>query len=111
MTQRILMTYTPRRGAVEEMLGTTGTVGQRWKRLGEHVAQLAKDRVNYYGRVDTGFMRNSIKSHLFQNGETVGVIIGSDAHYDIYQHEGTSRGISPAPFLTDAARQALGEGI
>lgn len=75
----------------------------------EHAANLTADRARQFvyspwDRVDTGFMADSIHAEM-QPGIEASALVGSDAEYDIYQHEGTSRGIAPAPFMMDALRQ------
>lgn len=63
----------------------------------------SRRNVRAYGRVKTGFMGNSIgiKGERITDQE-VSFIIASDANYSIYQHDGTRRGVTPAPFFRDA---------
>jgi hypothetical protein len=84
----------------------SGPVGRGTKKAAEITVQRAKNSVNAYGRVKTGFMRNSIRA-TFKGSNQFGCrfSISSAAPYAIYQHEGTSRGISPAPFLRNAVNR------
>lgn len=56
--------------------------------------------------VDTGRLRNSM-AHKMVSDTTVA--IGSDVEYAKYQELGTSRGIKPKYFLTNAVRDHIGE--
>ena len=58
--------------------------------------------------VDTGRLRNSIK-HEMEGDDTVA--IGSDVEYSTYQELGTSRGITPKLFLTNAGKLHIDEYI
>ena len=73
-----------------------------------HAADTVADRARQFvyspfDRVDTGFMGDSIHAEMQPTTpEGPWALVGSDADYDIYQHEGTSRGIEGAPFMTEA---------
>ena len=56
--------------------------------------------------VDTGRLRNSL-THEMEGNDTVA--IGSDVDYGLYQELGTSRGIIPKLFLTNAGKNHLSE--
>ena len=56
--------------------------------------------------VDTGRLRNSM-NHTMVSDNTVA--IGSNVEYGIYQELGTSRGIKPKRFLTNAMRNHIDE--
>lgn len=56
--------------------------------------------------VDTGRLRNSM-THELESESTVA--IGSNVEYGIYQELGTSRGIKPKLFLTNAGRNHIDE--
>lgn len=56
--------------------------------------------------VDTGRLRNSM-AHKMVDDNTVA--IGSDVEYAKYQELGTSRGVKPKYFLTNAVRDHIGE--
>lgn len=58
--------------------------------------------------VDTGRLRNSI-THEMEGDDTVA--IGTDVEYGIYQELGTSRGVVPKLFLTNAGRMHIDEYI
>ena len=58
--------------------------------------------------VDTGRLRNSM-THELESPDTVA--IGSNVEYAIYQELGTSRGIIPKLFLTNAGRMHIDEYI
>ena len=103
MSSRVSITMTHHLfpGATEEMSRPGGLV----YRAVDHAAGTLADRARQYvfspfDRVDTSFMANSIH-HEMEPGEA-SALVGSDATYDIYQHEGTSRGITPAPFMAQA---------
>ncbi len=56
--------------------------------------------------VDTGRLRNSM-DHKMVSDNTVA--IGTNVEYAIYQELGTSRGVKPKRFLTNAVRDHIGE--
>lgn len=100
-----------------------------WRAAGR-VRDRAKANVGIMGRVDTGAMRNSIVGRRIRSGRAgVWYEVGSPLPYAIYQHEGTKtpilprrakvlrfkaggayifrprvRGVTAAPFLTDALK-------
>lgn len=103
-----------------------GAVGRAVARAAGKTRDRAKVNVGRYGRVDTGTMRNSIRSQELTGRSGVWYEVGTDVAYAIYQHEGTKAhgprrakllrfksgstivfakrvaGVSPAPFLKDA---------
>lgn len=54
--------------------------------------------------VDTGRLRNSIH-HEMEKPDTVA--IGTDVKYAVYQELGTSRGVKPKRYLTNAVRNHI----
>ena len=56
--------------------------------------------------VDTGRLRNSI---MHQMEDELTVAIGSDVEYAVYQELGTSRGVKPKRYLTNALRNHIME--
>ena len=56
--------------------------------------------------VDTGRLRNSMENKMVSDNT---VAIGTNVEYAIYQELGTSRGIRPKYFLTNALRSHIGE--
>jgi HK97 gp10 family phage protein len=58
--------------------------------------------------VDTGRLRSSL-THEMEGDDTVA--IGTDVEYGIYQELGTSRGVVPKLFLTNAGRMHIDEYI
>lgn len=73
-----------------------GMIGQGVRRAAGRVRDRAKQNITTSGRVDTGKLRNSIRSEA--KSATPGRIfyeVGSDLHYAIYQHEGTQGPIYP----------------
>lgn len=58
--------------------------------------------------VDTGRLRNSLQ-HDMEGEDTID--IGSNVEYAIYQELGTSRGIRPKLFLTNAGKLHIDEYI
>ena len=56
--------------------------------------------------VDTGRLRNSMEHQMVSDNT---VAIGTNVGYAIYQEIGTSRGIKPKLFLTNAVRGHIGE--
>jgi hypothetical protein len=83
----------------------SGIVGRATRHAAEVTVERAKASVNAFGRVDTGFMRDSIAA-TFQGSNQFETRFGvsSAARYAFYQHQGT-RWISPAPFLTNAIQR------
>ena len=69
--------------------------------IGEEAETNAKQVIIQEQRVDTSRMLNSI---AHREGEDF-TAVGTDVEYAIYQELGTSRGISPARFLTRAATE------
>lgn len=69
--------------------------------IGEEAETNAKQVIIQEQRVHTGRMFNSI---AHREGEDF-TAVGTDVEYAIYQELGTSRGISPARFLTRAATE------
>jgi len=87
------------------MNGPSGQVGRAVRQAAALTVDRAKRRVNYYGRVDTGWMRDSIRAdYVGSNQYHSRFVVASQASYAVYQHEGTAR-ISPAPFLRDAIEE------
>lgn len=78
--------------AVERALMECGSTAENYAKIG--------------APVDTGRLRNSM-DHKMVNPNTVA--IGSNVEYAIYQELGTSRGIKPKLFLTNALRGHVGE--
>ena len=98
----ISMHYHPLPGATAAMSQPGGPVYLAV----EHAAKTLADRARQFvyspfDRVDTGYMADTIHEEM-QPGPEASALVGSDAEYDIYQHEGTSRGITPAPFMAQA---------
>jgi hypothetical protein len=99
------VTFEPNLRAIAQMNTLSGPVGQGTKRAAEATVKYAKDSVNAFGRVDTGFMRDSIRADFRgSNQYECRFSISSAARYAFYQHEGT-RYISPAPFLRNAIQR------
>ena len=95
--------FTPNLRAIAQLNTLSGIVGKATRKAADITVQRAKGSVNAYGRVKTGFMRDSITATFRgSNQHECRFSISSAAPYAIYQHEGTSRGISPAPFLRNA---------
>ena len=106
------------------------TVPQAVWRAAGRVRDRAKVGITQAGRIDTGAMRNSIVALRLRARGGVWYEVGSNLPYTIYQHEGTKgpivprrakvlrfkgssgsyvfpkqvRGVTGAPFLTDALR-------
>lgn len=103
MTQPIKVTFTPNRREIDALTQPDGMVGRAVANAAEVTVQRAQANVDRYGRVQTGAMRRSVQASEVQGtSNAVSVQVGATESYSIYQHEGTSRGITPAPFLTDA---------
>lgn len=108
MTVTVSVTSHLDAGAIAALSLPGGLVHAAVEHAGEAVADRGRQLVYApYDRVDTSFMAESIHSEM-QSGAEAEALVGSDAEYDIYQHEGTSRGITPAPFMTDALEQVIG---
>jgi len=103
MTQPIKVTFTPNQQEIDALTQPDGMIGRATASAAQVAVQRAQANVDRYGRVRTGAMRSSIQASEVQGTpNAVSVQIGATESYSIYQHEGTSRGITPAPFLTDA---------
>jgi hypothetical protein len=98
--------FVPDLAAMARMNTPTGIIGQGTRRAADITVARAKGSVNAYGRVKTGLMRNSIHATFTgSNQYECRFAISSAAPYAIFQHEGTSRGITPAPFLRNAIQR------
>jgi len=75
--------------------------------IGENAVKNAQHYVDVEKRIDTGRMRRSIN----HNEGVKETIIGTNVEYAMYQELGTSRGISPAYFLTRSARDHTKEYV
>lgn len=106
MNLQTSVSFKPNLRAIAQMNTLSGPVGRGTKHAAEVTVQRAKNSVNAYGRVRTGFMRDSITA-TFQgsNQHECRFSVSSAARYAIYQHQGTSRGITPAPFLLNAIQR------
>jgi hypothetical protein len=94
--------FDPDLRAIAQMNTESGIVGQGARRAAEVTVKRAKGSVNAFGRVDTGFMRDSIHATFRgSNQHETRFSVSSDARYAFYQHQGT-RYIKPAPFLRNA---------
>jgi hypothetical protein len=62
-----------------------GGVARDMLRRGENVATLAKK----YCPVNTGRLRSSIEARLVNYAGGIGVIVGTNVEYAMFQHEGT----------------------
>lgn len=89
---------------VAQMVGLspTGMVGRGTKKAADKVVRYAQGSITRAGRVDTGFMRDSIHSNFAGSNQfKTRFTVSSRAPYSLYQHEGTDR-IQGLPFLTRA---------
>lgn len=106
MSAKIRVEFTPRLRALASLNDQTGPVGRGTKAAADKTVRRSKALVSSFGRVDTGFMRDSISATFRgSNQHAVRFAVSSQAPYAIFQHQGTSRGITPAPFLRDAIDQ------
>jgi hypothetical protein len=88
--------------AIGRLFGESGDVGRGTRRAALVTVERAKASVNAYGRVATGFMRDSIHATFVGSNQYASRFsVQSEAPYSIYQHDGT-RWIKPAPFLRNA---------
>ena len=103
MNLQTSVSFVPNLRAIAALNNQSGPVGRGTKHAAEVTVKRAQGSVNAFGRVQTGYMRDSIHA-TFQGSNQFGVrfSVSSRARYAIYQHQGTSRGISPAPFLLNA---------
>lgn len=98
--------FTLNTGEYRAMKGPQGMIGSAVANAAKTTVQRAQNNVSRYGRVKTGEMRSRIKARPVQvSGNEVSVEVVAEAAHSIYQHQGTRRGIRPAPFLTDALRE------
>lgn len=106
--------------------GDGGMVDRAVARAAGRTRDRSKANVGRYGRVDTGTMRNSIRSQRLSGRPGVWYEVGTDVVYAMFQHDGTKAhgprrakamrftsgativfakhvaGVKPAPFLKDA---------
>lgn len=103
MSARVRIDFKPRIRGVAQMNDRTGPVGRGTKAAADKTVTRAKGFVTSFGRVDSGFMRDSI-SATFRGSNQHGVrfSVSSQAPWAVFQHQGTVRGITPAPFLKNA---------
>lgn len=100
------VTFTPNTQFIDSMFSQGGMIGSAVVAAAEITVQRAQANVSRYGRVRTGAMRAGIRLTQFSSGgDSVTQQIEATERYSIYQHQGTRRGIRPAPFLTDALDQ------
>lgn len=87
-------------------MARSGSIGAGVQRAAKTVAKRASRNVVGYGRVKTGAMRDRIRptGRIGWDGKAATTVVVADVPYSTFQHEGTSRGIRPAPFLRDALR-------
>lgn len=103
---KIRATYHQNQGFMRGVMSAEGMVGSAMRRAANLTAKRASANVTRYGRVRTGKMRDTIKAgKLTRVGPSRNrIMVSSGVPYGVFQHEGTSRGITPAPFLADALR-------
>lgn len=88
--------------AAMQWLGPSGMVGKGTKKAAEKVVRFAQGSITRAGRVQTGWMRDSIHATFAgSNQHQSRFKVASKARYAWYQHEGTDR-IQGLPFLTRA---------
>lgn len=97
--------FVPNLRAIAQMNDLSGPVGRGTKRAAEKTVKYAQGSVNAFGRVDTGYMRDSIRATFRgSNQHECRFSVSSAARYAFYQHQGT-RWIRPAPFLRNAIQR------
>lgn len=97
-------TFTPDPGGQQRLLHSeSGPYGQWLTRVGNQVANAAKQRAN----VDTGLMRSRIEFRIESEGGSLVGIVAARTNYSYYVHQGT-QWYAGNPFLTDALRDVLG---
>lgn len=83
-------------------LTPNGMVGSATHRAADKVVRYAQGSITRAGRVDTGWMRDSIAANFAgSNQYQTRFRVASAAPYSIWQHEGTAT-IQGLPFLTRA---------
>lgn len=88
--------------AAMQWLGPSGMVGKGTKKAAEKVVRFAQGSITRAGRVDTGWMRDSVHANFTGSNQYQSRFrVASRARYAIWQHEGTDR-IVGLPFLTRA---------
>lgn len=91
--------------AAMQWLGPTGMVGAGTKKAADKVVRFAQGSITRAGRVQTGWMRDSIHAQFAGSNQYQSRFqVSSQAPYSIYQHEGT-RTIQALPFLTRALQR------
>lgn len=68
--------------------------------VGAQISSICADNISLSTKKITGNLVGS-PFHIVKP-EKKAVWVGSDVHYFIYQHEGTSNGVKPKKFLTNA---------
>ncbi len=102
----IRVRFTLNTGAYRAMKGPQGMIGSAVANAAETTVRRAQNNVTRYGRVKTGEMRSRIKARPVRVlGDGVSAEVVAEAAHSIFQHQGTRRGIRPAPFLTDALKE------
>lgn len=136
MADGFKVTLTIDTAAIAKIVGPGGDVEQAVARAAGRTRDRAKQNITSAGRVDTGALRNDIKTRrISSEGGGVWYEVGSDLPYAVFQHEGvrgpvlprrakvlrfkpkgsksfvfarSTKGFKGVPFLTDALR-ALSE--
>ncbi len=131
MATRVSVTFRPNPAWLARASADSGMLGKAALRGATRAREKAKQNITSAGRVDTGAMRQSVRSEKVRHdNDRITYQIGSPLPYAIYQHEGVrgpvlprrakvlrfkvggktvyakrTRGFKGAPFLTDALKQ------
>lgn len=131
MASRVTVTFKPNAAWLAQASTDSGMLGRAALRGAARAREYAKRNITAAGRVDTGALRQSIRSEKVRHDDQrITYQIGSPLKYAIYQHEGVgpvrprrakvlrfvskkgqtvftkrTRGFKGAPFLTDALKQ------
>ena len=79
--------------------------------IGENAVYNAQRYIDIEHRIDTGTMKRSISHNEGIKKNSFYTVVGTNVFYAIYQELGTSRGITPALFLTRSAKNHVDEYI
>lgn len=82
-------------------------IGRALEMIGLQAEKHAKDALTKQGAVDTGRLRNSVTHQVIMLLDAVAV--GTSVEYAPYVEFGTSRGMSPRPYIKPAVENYLNE--
>lgn len=103
---KVKVTVYRNQGNMRALMQPTGDIGRGLANATKVTAERARRNILRYGRVKTRAMHNKTqpgKQWITARGPRQQVTTG--VRYARFQHDGTRRGIKPAPFLSDAVKE------